>query len=372
MTLDDLTPIVYNRWPNASLNTSTWPHNHSLPDPSTWRNKTSVDDIFGWGEQFGRTRRPIFAKVPIPYNTLFNTTSEADMDSAYVLGTSPQNNPMLCSIRAFSTPNCLTEYSTSITGGSLTSHCKDGNNELSYPELTGNTSNVRFETGWIDLVSDWGTAIGLGGGLKDVSGSNSRLLTQFIPTEQQLNSTLPSIAEALAILVGGSLLLGAIDAPLLLSTKYDPTLSQTLLRDSFNAFIRTQDYASGGTEKWQNIFYLVLAAVFLINGFCLFWFIFHRRFVANFIEPENLFSIAMNSPPSIKLAGARGSGPTTKQMLTRWLINTNPRQGHFYFEEGPEGCQPSGSRTDGLRMGKSRGSALSAYQRLASVRSSIL
>lgn len=103
MTLDDLTPIVYDRWPNARLNTSTWPENHSLPDPSAWPNKTSVDDIFGWGERYGRTRRPIFAKVPTRYNTLFNATPGAFMDSAYILGTPPQGNPMLCSIRAFLT-----------------------------------------------------------------------------------------------------------------------------------------------------------------------------------------------------------------------------------------------------------------------------
>lgn len=67
MTSDDLTPIVYDRWPNSRLNTSTWPLNHSLPDPSAWRNETSVDNIFGWGERYGRTQRPIFAKVPIRY-----------------------------------------------------------------------------------------------------------------------------------------------------------------------------------------------------------------------------------------------------------------------------------------------------------------
>lgn len=377
MTLDDLTPIVYDRWPNARLNTSKWPENHSLPDPSSWRNKTSVDDIFGWGERYGRTRRPIFAKVPTRYNTLFNATPGAFMDSAYILGTPPQGNPMLCSIRSFLTPNCSTEYRTSIIGGSLTSRCKNGNDELSYPELTGKNSNVRFETGWIDLVSGWGTAIGFGGGIKDVNGSNSRLLTQLIPTEPRLNSALPSIAEALAIQVGGSLLLGSIDAPFLLSTKfnatlYDPTLSQTGLRESFSASIRTQDYGSGGTQNWQKIFYAVLAAVFMINSYCLFWFFSHRSFVTDFIEPQNLFSITMNSPPSVKLDGACGGGPTGEQMSTRWFIKVNPRQEHFYFEEGPEGCQPRESRKNGLRMHVSRGEALSAYQRLASVRSSII
>lgn len=89
MTLDDLTPTVYDRWPNARLNTSTWPLNHALPDPSAWRNETSVDSIFDWGERYGRTRRPIFAKVPIPYSTLFNTAPKAGMDSTYIPGTSP-------------------------------------------------------------------------------------------------------------------------------------------------------------------------------------------------------------------------------------------------------------------------------------------
>lgn len=261
--------------------------------------------------------------------------------------------------QSISNPNCSTEYRTSIIGGSLTSRCKNGNDELSDPELTGKNSNVRFETGWIDLVSGWGTAIGFGGGIKDVNGSNSGLLTQLIPTEPRLNSALPSIAEALAIQVGGSLLLGSIDTPFLLSTKYnatlhDPTLSQTGLRESFSASIRMQDYASGGTQNWQKIFYAVLAAVFMINSYWLFWFFSLRSFVTDFIEPQNLFSITMNSPPSIKLDSACRGGPTREQMSTRWFIKVNPRQEHFYFEEGPESCQPRESRKNGLRMSVER------------------
>lgn len=68
-----------------------------------------------------------------------------------LLALPPQKSSILCSIRALLIPNCSTEYSTSIIGGSLTSRCKDGNDELSYPKLTEKTSNIRFETGWIDL-----------------------------------------------------------------------------------------------------------------------------------------------------------------------------------------------------------------------------
>lgn len=88
-------------------------------------------------------------------NTLFNATPNAGMDSAYILGTSPQNTSMLCSIRGFLISNCSTEYRTSISGGSLNSRCKDGNNELSYPELNPEiinkySSQNRLDWRWSD------------------------------------------------------------------------------------------------------------------------------------------------------------------------------------------------------------------------------
>lgn len=157
MTLDDLTPTLNDRWPNARLNTSTWPLNHALPDPSAWRNETSVDNISGWGERYGRTRRPIFAKVLYQYHTVYSLIlpQKQVWILHILLALPPQKSSILCSIRALLIPNCSTEYSTSIIGGSLTSRCKDGNDELSYPKLTEKTSNIRFETGWIDLEKTW-------------------------------------------------------------------------------------------------------------------------------------------------------------------------------------------------------------------------
>jgi len=78
MAKDELAPLVYTEWPYANLTNSTqipgqripadpigWVN--SVPSPSsneTWLNSTVVDDIFFWGEKYGR-RPPVFEMVSI-------------------------------------------------------------------------------------------------------------------------------------------------------------------------------------------------------------------------------------------------------------------------------------------------------------------
>ncbi|KAL9632064.1 MAG: hypothetical protein Q9164_005545 [Protoblastenia rupestris] len=78
---------------------------------------------------------------------------------------------------------------------------------------------------------------------------------------------------------------------------------------AFNATLRLQEYASGGTSRWQGIFYVVLATVFVVNIHILAYFIHRGQLVTDFIEPQNLFSLSINSPPSAVLDGNCGGGP---------------------------------------------------------------
>lgn len=50
-------------------------------------------------------------------------------------------------------------------------------------------------------------------GTVDGNGSNARVLTQLVPKEPKLNPLLPSIAEALAVMAGSTLLQSTKDAP---------------------------------------------------------------------------------------------------------------------------------------------------------------
>jgi hypothetical protein len=74
MAEDELAPLVYTEWPQANLTNSTQIPGQKIPVDSTgwttaipavgWLNSTAVDDIFFWGENYGR-RPPVFEMVSI-------------------------------------------------------------------------------------------------------------------------------------------------------------------------------------------------------------------------------------------------------------------------------------------------------------------
>lgn len=67
---------------------------------------------------------------------------------------------------------------------------------------------------------------------------------------------------------------------------------------SFDVEVQRQEYMSGPTSDWQGIFHVVLAAAALVNLFCLVYLLAHSGLVTDFTEPQNLFALAMNSPPT--------------------------------------------------------------------------
>lgn len=344
---DELDPLVYVTWPNATLNhdallnITTWPENHQLPDAKTWldQNKTALDEVFQWGGNYTR-QRPIFAKYPLPYNTIVNS-SKSYADTIYLLGTTAAGTPTVCSIRGSLTPNCSTEYRASMSGGSLTTRCEDPQDVLSYHRSNPDATNGVLNNDWINIAISWITALSLNTGISDGQASNSRLLTQLILADPAPNSTpalnpsLPSIAEALAELAGCTLLLSSLDSPFIHHWNYSqtvPTLEDPQYQ-AFNATLRFQDYASGGTQQWQNMFYIVLLLIFVTNVVCLAYLCLCRGLVTDFIEPQNLFSISLNSPPSKSLEGNFGGGPEKGQLETNWVIKRR-EQDQFYIQEG--------------------------------------
>ncbi|MCJ1425910.1 hypothetical protein MMC29_003811 [Sticta canariensis] len=337
----ELDPLVYETWPNAtlnkeaSLNITTWPENHYLPNATTWldQNKTALDEVFQWGGNYAR-QRPVFAKYPLPYNTIVNS-SKSYADTIYLLGTTATGNSTVCSIRGSLTPNCSTEYRASTSGGILNTRCEDPNDALSYHRSDTNATNGILDYDWINIAISWITALSLNTGISDGQASNSRLLTQLILANPALNPSLPSIAEALAELAGCTLLLSTLDSPFIHYWNYSdtvPTLEDPQYQ-AFNASLRFQDYASGGTQQWQNMFYIVLLVIFVTNVVCLAYLCLCRGLVTDFIEPQNLFSISLNSPPSKSLEGSFGGGPEKEQLETNWVIKRR-EQDQFYIQEG--------------------------------------
>lgn len=335
MTKEELAPMVYTEWPSSGgkeLNSTRWPDEYDLPAFPSWQNVTVVDDLFGFGEKYDR-RHPVFAKYPIPYNTITNT-SKLYTDSMYLLAAS-KSSYMLCSIRQSLTPNCSTSYRASLSGGALKSNCEDPEDGLAYRRSDPSATNGVLSKDWINVAFDWAMSLSLNAGITDGAASNARLLTQLIPSTDRLDPSLPSIAEALAVLAGCTLHDSAMEAPFIHYWNYSttvPTLGSPQYQ-GFNATLQTQDYASGYTQRWQGIFYVVLTFVFSTNIFCLVYFIYRGGLVTDFMEPQNLFALSLNSPPNQYLEGSCGAGPEKEQFRTNWFINFERESEHFYFQE---------------------------------------
>ena len=360
VTEDDIESLIYVRWPtnNHTFNVSTWPAVDDMIRAPAYPNATAVDDLFGFGPEAGgaRQRAPIFPKLPEPYNTLVNGTgSPWPANAVYILAGSPPylvTSPyVLCSLRAMQYPSCTTKYRAARAGGSLTVHCDaDPENDMPYkishPEAP---SGGLWDANWRDVAFEWAVSLSLGTGISDGRASNTRLLTQMIPEfdnksrSASLSPSLPSIGEALGVLSGCNLLLSSLWAPFVHYDNYSTTSNPPEQRQvgAFNASVAYRDYASGGTQPWQGIFYFVLVAVFLTNCFCLVYLIWTIRGegqVTDYTEPQNLFALAINSPPSRSLSGACGAGPEGDMLGKKWEVDMQKPAGgaaghpHFYVK----------------------------------------
>ena len=333
MTRDELSPIVITEWPQyAGLPFNVSNETVGIPAFPSWINSTVVDDLFGFGEKHNRTP-PVFAKYPEPFNTIVNFTSfPLVSDSFYVLATSEDSDYVMCSMRASLSPDCSTQYHETMVGGFLKSHCEDPEDDLAYGRSVRNATSGVYNQDWRDVAVQWAISISLNGGVSDNNASIARLLTQLIPTEPTLNPTLPSMAEGLAVMAGSTLLLSSMNTPFVHYWKYNNSQSfvDPPQYEAFNATLRTQDYSSGGTQRGQDVFYVVLALVFLANVFCCVYFFTRANLVTDFVDPKNLLALALNSPPSRVLEGACG-GLEDEMLRTSWQIRENQMQ-HFYIQ----------------------------------------
>jgi len=380
MTSEELAPMIVTSWPaynSTPFNVTKWPAGYDIPGDTSWLNATAVDDIFGFGEKYGR-RSPIFPIIPEAYNTLLNYSGfPIDSDSLYVLTRSPINQSVLCSLRASLSPECSTKFHSTMSGGSMSTHCEDPHNPLAYSKSHPSATSGVYVPGWRDVAAQWAIALSLNAGITAGKASNARLLSQLIPTEYSLSPKLPSIAEALAELAGCTLIMSGFDSPLIHYWNYsDPNTLLEPQYQGFNATLKVQDYSSGGTQRWQGIFYVVLISVFFINLFCLGYFITHTGLVTDFMEPQNLFALSLNSPPSQVLEGTCGGGPEKEQYRSTWHIWMNQSE-HFYIDSSDETVRQRRRHTRTIsgqefEMEGSRTPVSEMYDRLSTKRTSLL
>jgi hypothetical protein len=170
------------------------------------------------------------------------------------------------------------------------------------------------------------------------------------------NTTDISIAEALAVFAGGTLIMAATGAPFLHYWNYSEIPDQILdppQVQGFNATIQTEDYSSGGAQPWQGIFYIVLVTAFATNVFCLVYLFENRCLIADFTEPQNLFALAVNSPPSNLMAHSCGAGPDAQQFKLKWAVDMQADE-HFKLICTDRDLSPVPAVNDGLTF-KNRG-----------------
>ncbi|UNI15492.1 hypothetical protein JDV02_002021 [Purpureocillium takamizusanense] len=358
MDQDELKPLVYIDWPQAqtmklqdvgvqdvrwkqwSSDVPTW---FDADGKKDYLNQTVVDDIFRWGPKYDRIP-PVFQLYPKDYNTVTNSTGAPGATAFYVLAKSPlMTNYTLCEMRSFVSPACSTHFNISGTAGaSMQAHCEDPNDMDAYhwtpeksPDFKGEWPTASLDWKWI--AAQWGLSMALNGGVTYSNASSARILTQLALQHPTLPPIQPSIAEALAVYASSTLLISSIDTPFRHYWDYNKhILGAPGAPDSFHSSVITQQYTSGHINSWQRIFYVVLVIIFIINVCCLVLVLLRAEQVTDYTEPQNLFALAINSPPSAQLKGSCGGGPQQRDLVVPWRVEYAKNSNHYFFEEANE------------------------------------
>ncbi|KAI1085091.1 hypothetical protein F5B20DRAFT_130300 [Whalleya microplaca] len=385
MASSELAPLVYTEWPNArtaqtgisgqTIGVEDWYEDVPVASGSEWLNRTAADDVFRWGPKYQR-RPPVFQLFPIDYNMITNTTVVSG-DAIYLLAKSGVvSDYTLCEMRSWVTAKCSTVFDLSgLSGGRMKAHCEDSSDANAYDRAMDYDTPPVPSVDWKNMADQWRLSMDLNGGVQNNNASNARIVTNLVLGSPELDPLLPSIAEALAVLASSTLVIGAEDSTYRPAWEYPSMRLDPGVYEPFRATMRSQEYTSSHTEAWQGIFYIVLGAVFVINVVCLVYFIIRPGMVSDYTEPQNLFAVAVNSPPSRALTGSCGHGPDAQQMAVPWKVAYAPGVNHYYFDEasGEEGLDKNArlskqSVASGADLLSDNGRFRSAYKRLNSNR----
>jgi hypothetical protein len=376
---EDLAPLIFEKWnmTQETLNHTSWPAQlrYSEAHPSPYLGGTVHDDIFEWGEKYGDySWPPVFMKLPQEFNTMVNGTGgwgqPYGRSAVYILGRGNSSvsekdaragqDYFLCQLQVSQTPYCYTSYQASGQGAVLEAACDTSppsGQTLRYIEGERNAPNSRVfaDRDWPMVASEMALALSLNDGAFEGKSANARLLSQLLLRDAVLDSKRPSLAEALAVLSGCTLLQSTSDAPFIHYWNYtaeeapDGELPLPGVEQTFNASISAQNYYSGGTSKYQKGFLIVLFGVFALNVLALVYFATHKTWYVDLSEPPNLFSLAVNSPPSEAFSGCCGTGPTGKDYGVSWTLGQD--QGHVFVHSGPKG-EATGNAEEGTALTK--------------------
>ncbi|CAG8976960.1 hypothetical protein HYALB_00010942 [Hymenoscyphus albidus] len=352
----ELKPIVFATWPDSGMprivsdDTLTppkdWQQRVRPVDGQKYLNSTVFDDIFHWGEKYER-QPPVFALFPAEYNSIANYSFALGSygSHVYLLIKAPSKitpDYTICQLKSFLSVECSTHYNvTGSASGHLESHCNHPEDSMAYKSSMPNaTSNPAPD--WRDVGAEWLNAVSLNNGLNNQNASNARVLSHLVQAEDavdksvKLNPLMPSLAEQLAVLAGNTLLVSSMGSSFKPQWEYKWNYQRGQpehphIDERFNATVRSQEYASGYSTEWERMFYTVLFLAFAINFFCLFFLFWYPGLVTDFTEQENLFALAMNSPPASRLSGSCGTGPEGEQLTINFQVHKDEGSQHYYI-----------------------------------------
>ncbi|KAI1350841.1 hypothetical protein F5Y01DRAFT_137005 [Xylaria sp. FL0043] len=366
MNVDELKPLVYTDWPNARKTQTGFPGqwigaaDWQLDVPATgWLNRTVVDDIFKWGEKYGR-RPPAFQLYPFGYNMVTYFEDGGFPDAMYILAYPNQTltDYTVCELRSWLTPKCSTSFELSGTlGGNMKARCEDLSDQNAYERtVPAGTDLTPVPSGdWRNVAREWQLALDFNGGVTTNNASNARILTSLFPNKPELNPLLPSMAEGIAVLATSTLVAGSINSTLQPQwTHYkeggDRNIINETFYETFRAEVQTQQYASAHTASWQVIFYLVLILVFVLNLLCLLYLAFGTTLTSFSVAKSSLMAKARKKqhaspslpfPISFKRSGKKSCNNTHSSRESdsnvNLVVNFANTTGNAGDQEGEKG-----------------------------------
>lgn len=257
-------------------------------------------------------------------------------------------NYTLCKIHVALSSSCPTVYENFNTGGHLTTTCEDEKISQFDPPTRSdppNGSNTLLGGDMRGILMEWALSLSLrNGALNDTITVPivPRSLSQLVIGEPAsgkptLDSTLPSLAEAISTLLGSVLIKASINSsfnnPSWDFTR-DPEPSPHF--ETFHANFTSRQYVSGPTLGWQKAFYLVFFSIFAANVICLVYLLSNKGLVVDFSDPHTSFAAAINSPQNKMFTEKCDDGPQGKQLGVAWNLKQDEGNG-YYFEASGEG-----------------------------------
>ena len=345
-------PLIYSNFTHLPKNPS--PDTLAAFNETKWYNSTVFDPIFG----FSRDQPPpIFYRLPGVNNSVISHYSQSRYAQWVLLPTdhnhSNQVDYNFCRLTISLRGGCSSEMSMSMSSSKLSTNCAQ--HDVSFNQTLAPSPDLAWA--WSNVSFQWAQAVSLDASYSDANSATPFMLSEFVPDSPVLPTKRPSLVESLAVLAANTLLDSMVDAPYNGSWPSTNTTLPSAIMQPFTARVTWNQYASpGAREPWQNIFMIILAAVFVINLICFSYLLYITLFRAcfscfrpgagaasnrnrngmreDYTDLNTLFQVALNSPSPRLMGNSPVRGKKESVYSKKWHL----REGGLQGGQGLEGA----------------------------------